>query len=159
MTIGYNPTVATPRRQVSGMLANFKSVTWIIAPQVGRTPAPRRDGDMKNDVGRCPEHLSNNATRSSWCSNIDTVISPALTLSQGWLIFWANFETLMGTSSQNSGPACEFWTNPVSFSFRPADLRAGVHCRHERRAAAARRADAARRSHGPPPCSSRGSPE
>ena len=32
-------------------------------------------------------------------------------------MFWASFKTLVGIFSQTSGPACEFWADPVDFSF------------------------------------------
>jgi hypothetical protein len=33
----------------------------------------------------------------------------------GWPRLWANFETLIGISNQNSGPTFQFWANPVNF--------------------------------------------
>jgi hypothetical protein len=35
--------------------------------------------------------------------------------SQGWPKLWANFKTLVGISSQTSGPTCDLWANPVNF--------------------------------------------
>jgi hypothetical protein len=47
--------------------------------------------------------------------------------SQGWPRIWANFKHLIGILSQNSGPTCEFWANPMKFTF--TGPRAGTSCR------------------------------
>jgi hypothetical protein len=38
---------------------------------------------------------------------------------------WVNCKAFIGIFSQTSGSTCEFWVNPVNFTFNRADIRRG----------------------------------
>jgi hypothetical protein len=65
---------------------------------------------MRRSSGRSPPTASSSAAP---CSHRCETRNP-----QGWPKLWANFKTLIGIFSQNSGPTYEFsWANPANFRF------------------------------------------